>query len=136
MTDGGAASQPGQGDDPVSVWGDGSAIRDFAFNGDVAEGIILTLYHGTGRHPYINLGGGKGYSIRELVDTLNGFLDFQPHFDATKPSGFPKRVMDITLAREIIGYNPSTSLEEGLKQTWQWFVDNRNEYLKKQNYFA
>jgi GDP-L-fucose synthase len=124
-----------RGDDPVSVWGDGSAIRDFAFNGDVAEGIILTLYHGTRNHPYINLGGGKGYSIRELVDALHGFLDFHSHFDATKPSGFPKRVMDITLAREIIGYNPSTSLGEGLKQTWEWFVDNQGEYLKKQNYF-
>jgi len=124
-----------RGDDPVSVWGDGSAIRDFAFNGDVAEGIILTLYHGTNNHPYINLGGGKGYSIRQLVEALHSFLDFRPHFDATKPSGFPKRVMDITLARELIGYNPSTSLEEGLKQTWQWFIDNQGEYLRKQNYF-
>ncbi len=123
------------GEDPVVVWGDGSAIRDFAYSRDVAEGIILALYHGTGNHPFVNLGSGQGYTIRELVETLNSFLDFNYHFDTTKPSGFPKRVMDISLAKDVIDYNPSTSLLEGLKETWGWFVENRDEYLKKKNYF-
>ena len=122
-------------EDPVVVWGDGSAIRDFAYSRDVAEGIILALYHGTGNHPFVNLGSGQGYTIRELVETLNSFLDFNYHFDTTKPSGFPKRVMDISLAKDVIDYNPATSLLEGLKETWEWFVENRDEYLKKKNYF-
>jgi GDP-L-fucose synthase len=122
-------------EDPVVVWGDGSAIRDFAYSEDVAEGVILALYHGTGGR-YVNLGSGRGYSIRELVETLHSFLDFNYEFDTTKPSGFPKRVMDISLAREMIGYNPTTSLLEGLKKTWEWHVENRDEYLKKKNYFG
>jgi len=122
------------GENPVVVWGDGSAIRDFAYSRDVAEGIILALYYGTGSG-FVNLGSGKGCSIRELVETLNSFVDFNYEFDATKPSGTPKRVMDITLAKELIHYNPTTSLLEGLRETWNWFTKNQDEYLKRKNYF-
>ena len=120
-------------EDPVVVWGDGSAIRDFAYSKDVAEGVILALYYGTNSH-FVNLGSGKGYSIKELVETLNSFIDFNYKFDTTKPSGFPKRVMDISLARELIHYNPTTTLLDGLKETWNWFVKNQDEYQKKKNY--
>jgi GDP-L-fucose synthase len=121
-------------EDPVIVWGDGSAIRDFAYGRDVAEGIILALYHGT-KSGFVNLGSGQGYSIKELVETLNSFLDFNYEFDTSKPSGFPRRIMDISRARELIDYNPTTSLLDGLKDTWQWFINNQNEYLNKKNYF-
>ena len=121
-------------EDPVLIWGDGSAIRDFAYSRDVAEGVILALYYGT-KSWFVNLGSGKGYSIKELVETLNSFIDFNYKFDSTKSSGFPKRVMDISLARKLIHYNPTTSLLDGLKQTWNWFVENQDEYLRKKNYF-
>jgi GDP-L-fucose synthase len=122
-------------EDPVVVWGDGSAIRDFAYVRDVAEGIILALYHGT-QSSFVNLGSGRGYSIRELVETLASFIPFNYQFDAGKPSGFPRRVMDISLARKLIGYNPTTSLRDGLKQTWDWYVGHQDEYLKRKNYFV
>ena len=121
-------------EDPVLIWGDGSAIRDFAYSRDVAEGVILALYYGT-KSGFVNLGSGKCYSIKELVETLDSFIDFNYKFDTTKPSGFPKRVMDISLARKLIHYNPTTSLLDGLKQTWNWFVKNQDEYLNKMNYF-
>ncbi|MFA4828267.1 MAG: NAD-dependent epimerase/dehydratase family protein [Thermodesulfovibrionales bacterium] len=121
-------------EDPVLIWGDGTAIRDFAYSRDVAEGIILALYYGT-KSDFVNLGSGKGVTIKELVETLRSFLDFNYHFDTSKPSGFPKRVMDISLARELIGYDPSTSLLDGLKETWNWFINNQDEYLNKKNYF-
>ncbi len=121
-------------EDPVVIWGDGSAVRDFAFSRDVAEGVVLALYHGTGGG-FVNLGSGMGVRIRELVETLHSFLPFNYEFDASKPSGFPRRVMDISRARELIGYNPATSLIGGLKETWEWFVENQDEYLKKKNYF-
>ena len=121
-------------DNPVVVWGDGSAIRDFAYSRDVAEGVILALYHGT-KSGFVNLGSGRGYSIKELVETLHRFLDFNYEFDTIKPSGFPKRIMDISLAKKLIDHNPTTSLLDGLKETWQWFVNNQNEYLNRKNYF-
>lgn len=124
-----------QKENPVVVWGDGSAIRDFAYSKDIAEGIILALYYGTGGK-FVNLASGKGYSIKQLVDTLHKFLHFNYKFDTTKPSGFPKRVMDITLAKKLIHYKPTTPLLEGLQETWNWYINNQKEYLKKKNYFV
>lgn len=123
-----------KGENPVVIWGDGNAIRDFVYSRDVAEGIILAIHYGTDSK-YMNLGSGIGYSIKHLVETLNRFIPFNYLFDSSKPSGYPKRLMDIQLAQKRIKYNPSTTLERGLKETWDWFIKNPNEYLKKQNYF-
>lgn len=120
-------------EDPLLVWGDGSAIRDFAYSEDVALGIILALYHGTDSG-FVNLGSGKGYSVRDLVETLNSFIPFNYKFDTTKSGGYPKRVMDISLARKMIGYEPATSLSDGLKKTWAWFQQNPEQHNEKKNY--
>jgi len=121
-------------ENPVLVWGDGSAVRDFAYSRDVAEGVILALYYGTGSG-FVNLGSGIGYTVRELLETLHSFIDFKYEFDTTKSSGFPRRVMDISLAKKLIHYNATTSLRDGLKETWDWYISNQGEYLKRQNYF-
>lgn len=123
------------GEDPVKIWGDGSAIRDFAFSRDVAEGTILGLHHGT-RGDFVNLGSGQGVSIKALVETLNTFLDFNYEFDVSKPSGFPRRVMDMSRAKEWIDFSPNTSLLDGLKETWEWFIKSDAEYLLRKNYFS
>ena len=122
------------GEEPLVVWGDGSAVRDFAYSGDVAAGMVLALWHGTAPG-FVNLGSGTGYSIRELVETLHEFVPFNYEFDSSKPAGFPRRVMDISLAKERIGYEPATSLRHGLELTWNWFVENDQAHLRKQNYF-
>lgn len=122
-------------EDPVLIWGDGSAVRDFLYSTDAAEGIILALHHGT-RGSFVNLGSGRGHTIRELVETLRSFLDFNYRFDATKPAGFPRRVMDMTRAREWIGFEAATSLREGLEKTWAWFRANPAEYRQRKNYWT
>jgi GDP-L-fucose synthase len=123
------------GENPVRIWGDGTAVRDFLYSTDCAEGVIQALYYGT-RGSFVNLGSGIGVTVRELVETLASFIDFKYEFDTTKPSGFPRRVMDITRARKWLGYNPSTTLRQGLTQTWNWFRAHRDEYLRRHNYFA
>jgi GDP-L-fucose synthase len=124
-----------RGDNPVVVWGDGTAIRDFAFSGDIADGILLAAEKGT-QGSFVNLGSGVGYSVRELVETLQEFIEFDVEFDPSRSSGFPKRVMDISRAQDWLGYEPRTSLREGLETTWAWFLENENEYLKRKNYFV
>lgn len=122
------------GENPLVVWGDGSAIRDFVYSRDVAEGTIQALYYSTGSG-FVNLGSGQYHSIKELLETLRSFLKFEYEFDPTKPTGSPKRIMDISLARKLIHYNPTTSLKEGLEITWEWFVKHHTEYTLKMNYF-
>jgi GDP-L-fucose synthase len=122
-------------EDPVLIWGDGSSVRDFAYAEDVAEGVILTLYHGTGDLDFLNLGSGDGYTIKELVETLSSFIKFNYKFDVSKPSGFPRRIMDIKNAKKILNYNPQFSLKRGLEETWNWYCENKNENDLRHNYF-
>ena len=122
------------GENPLNVWGDGSAVRDFAFSRDIAYGLILAMHFGTGSG-FVNLGSGKATSIKQLVETLSSFIDFDYEFDSAKSAGFSSRVMDISKAQELLGYNPSTSLKTGLKETWEWYQQNQSEYLNKINYF-
>jgi len=122
------------GEDPLLVWGDGKAIRDFAYSKDVAEGIIQALYYGT-EGKFVNLGSGVGITIEELLYSLQKVTGCNFVFDSSKPSGFPKRVMDISYAKEKIKYNPTTTLLNGLQQTWDWFLQNRGDYLERKNYF-
>lgn len=124
-----------EGETPLLVWGDGTAVRDFAFSEDVAKGVIAALVHGT-RGSFVNLGSGRGITIRELVETLAKIIEFKYEFDADRPSGFPRRVMDVSRAREWIGYEHSTSLEHGLRTTWDWFFENQHEYKLRKNYFS
>ena len=121
-------------ENPVKVWGDGTAIRDFAYAEDVAEGVILALCHGT-RGSFVNLGSGSGVTIKKLLDTIQLVTDFTYEFDLDKPSGFKRRIMNIDRAREWIGYSPQFSLERGLSETWKWLQENPIEHEKRKNYF-
>jgi GDP-L-fucose synthase len=122
-------------EDPVLIWGDGTAIRDFLYSTDAAEGAILALHHGT-RGSFVNLGSGKGYTIRELVEALHSFLPFRYEFDTTKPSGYPRRVMDMARAKSWIDFEAQVSLRDGLEKTWDWFMANKDEYLLRKNYWT
>lgn len=120
---------------PVEIWGDGSPIRDFAYSGDIAEGILRTMVYGTGKYNFLNLGSGEGVSIKKLVKTLNTIIPFKFFFKSKSNQGFSKRVMDISVARKIIKYTPNTPLEQGLKITWNWFLKNQKQYKLRKNYF-
>ena len=120
---------------PVEVWGDGSPIRDFAYSRDIAEGILRTMFYGTGKYDFLNLGSGKGISIKKLIETMNKITPFKYFFKSKLNQGFSKRVMDISAAKKIIKYKPSTSLESGLKITWDWFLKNQKHYKLRKNYF-
>jgi len=123
-----------RGDSPVQIWGDGSSERDFLHSTDAAIGIILACLRGTDGKP-INLGCGYGITIKNLVETLQEVTPFKSFYDTSKPSGFPRRIMDMTYAEKRIGFVPQISLKAGLNQVWEWFQINKNEHLSKQNYF-
>jgi len=109
------------GEDPFVVWGDGSAVRDFLYVDDAVDGLLLAYERGLGKGP-INLGSGRGYSVRELVEAVLAVTGVRPQvvWDTTKPAGEARKVADITRARELLGFAPSVGLEEAIRRTAQW----------------
>ena len=76
-----------------------------------------------------NIGSGIGYSIKDVVDTLieiDGFSDARINYDPTKPTMIPIRLMNISKARTQLGYNPTTSLKDGLQRTLNWYRESNN----------
>ena len=121
-------------EDPLVVWGDGSAIRDFVYSKDVAIGLLKSAYYKF-QVDFINLGSGQEVSIKDLVLTLAKIKKINYKFDTAKPTGSPKRVMDISMAKKLINYNPNTTLFNGLSETFNWYINNKKEFLLKKNYF-
>jgi GDP-L-fucose synthase len=123
------------GENPLVVWGDGSAVRDFIHCEDVAAGMLKVMESGT--HEPVNLGSGTGVTVREVVDVLVRHLDPKPkvEWDITKPSGDKKRLMDTTRARSL-GITPRISLEEGVRSTVAWFRKNQSDAGKRYNVFT
>jgi len=122
------------GENPLVVWGDGSAIRDFIHARDVARGMMLTLEHITGQP--INLGSGVGVTIRRIVEIIVSSMETKPEvvWDTSKPSGDKKRVMDISRAKAI-GFQPMISIEEGIKEVMDWYLQNRDKVDDRYNVF-
>lgn len=118
----------------IKIWGDGSSKRDFIFSTDCAIGIINACFLGFKCGP-INLGSGISTKISKLVSQLYKIQNFDYIYDKTKPSGYPLRVMDMTLAKRKIKFKNHFNLEKGLQITYEWFIKNRNEFNKKKNYF-
>lgn len=124
------------GENPLTVWGDGSPIRDFIFAADVARGMMLAVENGINEP--INLGSGTGVTIKQIAEIVaanvpNGPVDLV--WDITKPKGDAKRLMDMTRANSY-GFQPATSIEDGIKQTIQWYTQNRDSMNNRYNAFT
>lgn len=113
-------------ENPLRVWGDGSAVRDFLYSTDAARGMLLALERFACAKP-VNLGSGRGYSIREVLQTVLDACDIEPRveWDQSKPTGESHRVADLTRARAELGFEPRISLAEGIARTVKWYRENR-----------
>ncbi len=122
------------GESPLTVWGDGSPIRDFIYAGDCADGMIHMVENGV-TIP-VNLGSGTGVSIKKIAETIRDIYDptVEIDWDTSKPKGDARRLMDTTRA-ESFGFRCSTSLQDGILETMEWFSKNRELYKKRNNYF-
>lgn len=109
----------------LTVWGTGSASREFLYVEDAADAIRLALETDTDSTP-INVGTGVEISIRELVALICDFMGFEGeiHFDSSKPDGQPRRCLDTTKAKEQLGFVALTSFAQGLKNTIEWFKNS------------
>jgi GDP-L-fucose synthase len=114
------------GDDSIEVWGDGSATRDFLYVDDAVEGILLAAERYNGAEP-VNIGSGHDISIAELVRRVADIVGFTGgiRWDPSKPNGQPRRRLDVTRAEQQFGFRARTRLEDGLRQTIDWYCASR-----------
>lgn len=112
-----------QGSDHIVVWGTGQATREFLYVEDAAEGILLATERMNTSEP-VNLGSGIEISIRDLALTIARLVGFEGQivWDANKPDGQPRRCLDTQKAERLFGFRASTSFEEGLRNTVEWYL--------------
>jgi GDP-L-fucose synthase len=117
-------------EEQINVWGDGSPTREFLFVEDAAEGILLSAEHYDRSEP-VNLGSGKEISIKDLVQTISRLTGFSGElvWDTSKPNGQPRRVLDTARAAEYFGFRAQTDFEDGLRQTIEWYRENRDKVV-------
>jgi len=114
--------QPGHS---VTVWGTGNATREFFYVEDATEGIGLATERYNKPDP-INLGAGFEITIKDLVKIIARLTEFKGQiiWDATKPDGQPRRMLDVSRAEKEFGFKVKTSLEEGLEKTIDWYISS------------
>jgi len=113
------------GENPLKVWGNGTAVRDFIHAKDVASGMLLVAQKLPDKP--VNLGSGSGVSIKELVKIIVSNLDEKPQvlWDESKPRGDDQRILSMARAKEL-GFEPEISLAEGIRETMEWYKKNKN----------
>ena len=109
----------------VTIWGSGSPMREFLFIEDLAEALFM-LMNKYDQATTINVGTGEDVSISALASMMQKVTGFQGDivYDRSKPDGMMRKVLDVSKIKEY-GWSPKTSLEEGLKRTYQWAIDNK-----------
>lgn len=108
---------------PILVWGTGDDVRDLIYVDDFIEGVMRAFVQDRD-FLTINIASGGEYSVKQVVGTaikVDGFTDAEVVFDPTKPRTIGKRIFDVSLARELLGFEAKTTLEEGFTRTIGWF---------------
>ncbi len=116
-----------QGADAIQVWGTGNASREFLYVEDAAEGIVLATERYDKPDP-VNLGAGFEITIRDLAQLIaeqSGFSG-RIEWDAGKPDGQPRRMLDTSLAEREFGFRARMTFAEGLRRTIEWFRRQRD----------
>lgn len=115
-----------QGMKSVVVWGDGSPTREFIYVEDAAEGILLATELYNSSEP-VNIGSGYEISIKNLAELIARLVGFEGElvWDTSKPNGQPRRGLDTSRALREFGFKAQVNFEQGLKNTIEWFMQNR-----------
>ncbi|QXX81918.1 GDP-L-fucose synthase [Providencia sp. R33] len=126
-------------DEEVVVWGTGTPMREFLYVDDMAAASVHVMElnketYQANTQPmlsHINVGTGIDCTIREMAETMANVVGFTGDviFDSSKPDGTPRKLMDVSRLNSM-GWSYSVNLEEGLTQTYQWFLQNQQNFRK------
>ncbi len=108
----------------VVVWGTGKPLREFLHVDDLAKGVVYSLDN-YDEYEHINCGAGEEFPIAEIAEKIAKVVGFEGRlvFDTSKPDGTPRKIMDSTKIRSL-GWSPEISLDEGLQEAYNWFLEN------------
>jgi GDP-L-fucose synthase len=110
----------------VTLWGTGSASREFLYRDDASRAMILAAERLDTSAP-VNIGTGVETRIRDLAETIHGLSGFEGEivWDSSKPDGQPTRFLDVSRARELMGFEAEVPLDEGLRRTIESFREQQ-----------
>jgi GDP-L-fucose synthase len=108
----------------VVIWGTGKPRREFLHVDDLADSLLFLMNNYSGDQ-FVNVGVGKDISILELAELIKDIVGFEGEIvnDLSKPDGTPRKLLDVTRLNDL-GWEAQISLEEGIKDTYQWFKEN------------
>ena len=112
---------------PIKIFGDGTQARDFTYVDDIAKGTILAMK--PLGYEIINLGGGKNpISLKEIISKIENLLGKKAKIQYLEPNkaDMKETWADITKAKNILGWEPEIDINEGLKRTVEWYLQNKN----------
>ena len=114
------------GEETIEVWGTGKATREFLYVEDAAEAIVIATEKRNSPDP-INIGTGKEISIKDLAELIARLCGFEGKivWDSSKPDGQPRRCLEVSKAKEHLGFVAKTDLETGLRRSIDWFRSHR-----------
>lgn len=111
----------------MEVWGSGTPKREFLYVEDLADALIFLMENYSGSDP-INVGTGRDLTIRELAETICAVVGFTGNlqFNTDMADGTPRKILDAG-RMSALGWHPKTSLKDGLKMTFEWFLEQQSE---------
>jgi len=116
-------------DQEVTIWGTGTPLREFLYVDDLADACVFLMNNYSGES-HVNVGTGEDIKIIELAQLIADVVGFSGEIvlDPTKPDGTPRKLLDVSLLNSL-GWKASTTLPDGIKRTYSWFLKNADQIL-------
>ena len=109
--------------EPLTMYGDGSTYRDYTYVDDIVDGICQAIKYEESNYEVINIGNSDTISLADLIYEIELVVDRKANKEVMpeQPGDVPKTYADITKAKELLGYNPSTDIKQGLQKFYEWY---------------
>jgi GDP-L-fucose synthase len=113
---------------PVTLWGSGTPLREFLFVDDMAAAVVFALENNLPDYLY-NIGTGEDLTIKDLALLIQKIVGHKGEiiWDESKPDGTPRKLLDVT-KMQALGWKHEINLEDGIQKTYDWFLENINDY--------
>lgn len=116
--------------EPVELWGSGTPMREFLHVDDLAKAVVFAIENKLPEYLY-NVGTGTDVTIKQLAETIQSKVGHNGNivWDSTKPDGTPRKLLDVSKLNKL-GWKAEINLQQGIKSTYQWFMENENSIKK------